>query len=213
MTTPILLLASASPRRADLLRSAGYAFHTLPVDIVEQPRRGERALAYGHRIALEKAQAALAQTGHAAETLVLAADTEVVLGRRIYGKPADAEQAAEMLRSLSGRRHRVISTVALVSAARTLQFATQTQVVFKALKAAEIEQYVNTGEAFGKAGAYALQGAAALMVSQIRGSYTGVVGLPLFETSQALAQFGVLPQWRSAGASAGTAADAATESL
>ncbi len=213
MSTPKLLLASASPRRADLLRSAGYAFEILPVDIVEQPQRGESALDYGRRIALEKAQAALARCEQASATVVLAADTEVVLGRRIYGKPADAEQAAEMLRSLSGRRHRVISTVALVSGARTLQIASQTQVVFKALSATEIDEYVRTGEAFGKAGAYALQGAAALLVSQIRGSYTGVVGLPLFETSQALAQFGVLPQWRSAGASAGSAADVAMERL
>lgn len=213
MSTPKLLLASASPRRADLLRSAGYSFETLPVDIVEQPQQSEGALNYGRRIALEKAQAALSRCRQLKGTVVLAADTEVVLGRRIYGKPANAEQAAEMLRSLSARRHRVISSVALVSRARTLQFATQTQVVFKALSATEIESYVSTGEAYGKAGAYALQGAAALFVSQIRGSYTGVVGLPLFETSQALAELGVLPQWRSNAGSAGSAAEMAMERL
>ncbi|MCB1606049.1 MAG: septum formation inhibitor Maf [Xanthomonadales bacterium] len=196
MTIPTLLLASASPRRAELLRTAGFRFETSPVDLIEQPQAGESALDYGRRIALEKAQAAYDQLAPASATVVLGADTEVVLGRRIYGKPENAEQAAEMLRSLSGRRHRVISAVALVGATRTLVIDSQTQVVFRPLNTAEIDAYVATGEPFGKAGAYALQGRACAFVQSLRGSYTGVVGLPIYPCCEALAEFGIVPDWR-----------------
>jgi len=195
MTLAKLMLASASPRRADLLRSVGFEFETYPVDLVEQPGSGESALDYGRRIALEKAQAAFAAAAQDDSWVVLGADTEVVLGQRIYGKPADVAQATEMLRSLSGRRHRVISAVAFVSSERTLVIASQTQVQFRQLSDDEIDAYVITKEPFGKAGAYALQGKGALLVSRISGSYTGVVGLPLYETSQALASFNISPVW------------------
>ncbi len=195
MTVAKLMLASASSRRADLLRGAGYEFQTHAVDLIEQPAVSETALDYGRRIALEKAQAAFATVDQNGSWVVLGADTEVVMGRRVYGKPSDRQQAAEMLRSLSGRRHRVISAVAFVNRERTLVIETQTRVQFRTLHDQEIDAYVASKEPFGKAGAYALQGKGALLVSRISGSYTGVVGLPLYETTQALAGFAIKPTW------------------
>lgn len=195
MKLPSLLLASASPRRAELLRSIGYEFDTQPVAIVEIPLRSESAIAYGQRVALEKAQTALAlQT--ADQVVVLSADTEVSLGKRIYGKPADADAACEMLASLSGRRHRVISAVAILSQHSALCFHTQTMVEFRPISDGEIADYVATGEAYGKAGAYAIQGRAACFVRRLQGSYSNVVGLPVYETAAALAQLGLTPSWR-----------------
>ncbi len=186
-----LLLASASPRRAELLRLAGYSFETSAADVDETPRRGESALAYGARVALDKAQAVI-RGGR----VCLAADTEVVLGRRIFGKPVSAANAEEMLEHLSGRLHRVICAVAIVADERVLQFQTITRVRFRLLGSAEISDYVASGEAFGKAGGYAVQGHAATFVATIDGSYTAVVGLPVYETGQGLAQVGVYPDWR-----------------
>ncbi len=186
-----LLLASASPRRAELLRLAGYRFDTSAADVDETPRSGESALAYGARVALDKAQAV-----DRGDRVCLAADTEVVLGRRIFGKPVSAADAEAMLEHLSGRLHRVICAVAIIAGQRVLQFQTTTRVRFRLLGRAEISDYVASGEAFGKAGGYAIQGHASSFVAAIDGSYTAVVGLPLYQTSQSLAQVGVYPDWR-----------------
>lgn len=174
-----------------MLRLAGYSFETSAADVDETPRRGESALAYGARVALDKAQSVVRGT-----RVCLAADTEVVLGRRIFGKPLSAADAESMLEDLSGRLHRVICAVAIVADSRVLQFQSITRVRFRLLGRAEINDYVASGEAFGKAGAYAVQGRAATFVAMIDGSYTAVVGLPVYETCQALAQVGVYPDWR-----------------
>ena len=186
-----LLLASASPRRAELLRLAGYSFEVAAADVAETPRVGESALAYCARVALDKARA-VARPG----MVCLAADTEVVLGRRIFGKPTSAVDAIAMLSELSGRRHRVICAVAIVADERVCQLQVITRVRFRLIARSELEDYVATGEAFGKAGAYAVQGRAATFVAAIDGSYTAVVGLPVYESAQALAEFGIWPQWR-----------------
>ncbi|MCB1636296.1 MAG: septum formation protein Maf [Xanthomonadales bacterium] len=195
-----MLLASASPRRAELLRMAGYDFAIAVADVEEVPRRGERSVDYGARVALDKARAVV-RAGH----VCLAADTEVVLGRRIFGKPANAADAAAMLATLSDRWHRVQTSVALIAEQQTVQFTVSTRVRFRALSAAEIAGYVATGEAQGKAGAYAIQGHAALFVAALRGPYSNVVGLPLFEVGRALTGLGVQPRWSQRIDSAGAA--------
>lgn len=169
---------------------AGYRFETAAADVEEIPRRGERALDYGARVALAKAQAVARP-----DCVCLAADTEVVLGRRIFGKPTDAAAAASMLARLSDRWHRVQTSVAIVADTRLVQFSVSTRVRFRALESAEIAAYVATGEAHGKAGAYAIQGHAALFVSALRGPWSNVVGLPLYEVGRALAVLGVYPAW------------------
>lgn len=172
---------------------AGYDFDTAVADVEEIPRRGERADAYGARVALAKARA-VARPG----VVCLAADTEVMLGRRIYGKPKDASAAAAMLSTLSDRWHRVQTAVALVAGEQLLQFCVTTRVRLRALTLAEISAYVATGEAQGKAGAYAIQGLAASFVAALRGSYSNVVGLPVYEVGRALGRLGVQPRWAAA---------------
>ncbi|WP_297187359.1 Maf family protein [uncultured Porticoccus sp.] len=188
------VLASASPRRADLLRQIGCRFHVAPVDLDESILPGELAAEYVQRIALQKARA-----GWFASPLsnvpVLGADTTVVAGPDIFGKPADREQALSMLHRLSGTTHRVLSAVAMVAGERQLLRCAETQVTFRPLSVAECERYWQTGEPADKAGGYAIQGLGGVFVTGIQGSYSSVVGLPLAETCQLLQAFDIA-WWR-----------------
>jgi septum formation protein len=184
-----LVLGSASPRRLDLLAQVGLTPHAIrPPEIDEDPLKGEPPLAYVRRIARAKAQAVAA----GADEVVLCADTTVAVGRRILGKPADAAQAAEFLGLLSGRRHRVITAVAVRRDDKVQARDVTTQVAFRRLTPAEIAAYVAGGEWQGKAGGYAIQGAAGAFIPWINGSVTGVIGLPLAETVAMLRTAGVM---------------------
>lgn len=186
-----LILASASPRRAELLREAGIAFEVLPVAVDETPRPGESARQMVRRLAEQKARLAAARLPPAAAghpLLLLAADTTVALGGEIFGKPANAEDARQMLAKLSGRTHEVITAVALLclpEGALRVADAT-TRVTFRPLSDAEVEAYVASGEPRDKAGAYAIQGGAAGFVVRIEGSYSNVVGLPIERVKEML---------------------------
>ncbi|QFG36034.1 septum formation inhibitor Maf [Paracoccus pantotrophus] len=185
---PALVLGSASPRRLELLAQIGIVpDRILPAEIDEAPQRGENPRDYVRRMAREKA-AALA--GHAGDA-VLCADTAVVAGRRILGKPADAAEARRFLQLLSGRRHRVLTSVALAHGGRLRERLVETVIRFRPLTAAQIDAYLATGEWQGKAGAYAIQGHASAFAIWMQGSYSGVVGLPLAETATLLAAIGI----------------------
>lgn len=188
----MLHLASQSPRRAELLARLGVDFGVLELDIPEQRQPGEAAEEYVRRVAREKAGAGLLQVMTVPDALVLGGDTEVVLDDEVFGKPRDAADAAAMLARLSGRTHRVISAVSLVSAGREAQAVSISEVRFADLDACDIAAYVDSGEPMGRAGAYAIQGGAERFVQHLAGSYSGVMGLPLYETSQLLRAFGVL---------------------
>jgi septum formation protein len=166
------VLASASPRRAELLRAAGFGFDVLVADVDETVQCGESPEAYVRRVAAAKAQAVAARVPG---RQVLAADTTVVAGGEILGKPMDAADATRMLRLLSGRTHEVLTAVCLNQSCEV----EVTEVDFVALTTAEIEWYVASGEPMDKAGAYAIQGLASRFVSAVRGSYSNVVGLPI----------------------------------
>ena len=196
-----LFLASQSPRRRELLRQIGCTFDVLDVDVPEQRERGESPLDYVSRVAREKAGAGLVQVAGVPGAVVIGADTEVVLDGEVFGKPADADDAATMLRRLSGRRHEVISAVWCVSAGREEHAVNVTTVEFDALSASDIAGYIATGEAFGKAGAYAIQGRAAAFIVRIDGSHSSVMGLPLHETSRLLHGFEARPAVRDAAIS------------
>jgi len=189
----MLFLASQSPRRRQLLEQLGLAFGVLDVDIVENPEPGESAEDYNRRVAREKAGAGLLQTMTTPNAVVIAADTEVVLDGEIFGKLRDDAHAIEMLQRLSGRTHRVLSAVYVIDAGREREALNVSEVTFATLDRDAIERYVATGEPRGKAGAYAIQGRAAAFVERLAGSYSGVMGLPLFETSRLLADFGIRP--------------------
>ena len=189
-----LWLASASPRRARLLASIGVHVSLLPPpDIDEQPLTGETPLAYVTRLAAEKARVGWAGLAaqHRPGAAVLGADTAVVLGQRILGKPSDPSEARAMLAALSGREHQVLSAVTVITADGENSEVSDTLVRFATLSAADIDRYVASGEPMDKAGSYAVQGFAAVFVEQISGSYSGVVGLPLAETGRLLRQAGV----------------------
>lgn len=176
----MLLLASASPRRKELLAQAGFSFEVRPSAIPEEHREGEDPIAFATRLAREKAQTIFAaDPSGAASQMVLGADTIVVVEGEILGKPADIADAARMLRLLSGRTHHVITGVCLVSAVATEVAAEVTGVTFTTLSDAEIETYIAGGEPVDKAGAYAIQGYAARWIPRIQGCYFNVVGLPL----------------------------------
>ena len=189
----MLHLASRSPRRLELLQRIGIPFRVLDLEVPEVRGDGEGALDYVRRVAVEKAQAGLALAlPHDPQAWVLGADTEVLLGERVYGKPADAADAAAMLRSLAGRTHQVATVVALAGAGRATAVETVlSQVRFAPLDEATIAAYVASGEPMGKAGAYAIQGRAECFVEHLEGSYSGVMGLPLHQTFQLLTAFGV----------------------
>ena len=194
MTGPPLVLASASPRRLELLRQVGLMPDCIdPADIDEIPRRGELPPAHAMRLAQEKAQAVIPRHPGA---YVLAADTVVACGRRILPKTEDEASARLCLELLSGRRHRVHGGIALVSPDGGLVTRrVDSQVGFKRLSEAEIGAYLGTGEWRGKAGGYAIQGRAAALIRWVSGSYSNVVGLPLFETTQLLVGRGYRPSW------------------
>ena len=187
----MLYLASQSPRRRQLLEQIGVRFHVLDVTVPEQRGAGERAADYVSRVAREKARAGLAAAGPGAT--VLGADTEVLLGEEVFGKPADASAAADMLRRLSGREHLVLSTVWCCSAAGEHSASSRSTVRFAPLDGAAIADYLACGEWQGKAGGYAIQGRAAAFIAHLSGSYSGVMGLPLYETAGLLAGAGHFP--------------------
>ena len=188
----MLHLASKSPRRAELLARLGLDFGVLDLDIPEHRQPAEPAEEYVRRVAREKAGAGLLQVMATPGAVVLGADTEVILDDEVFGKPRDAEDAVAMLRRLSGRTHLAVSAVSVVSAGRELQAVSVTEVTFTALGDEDIAAYVAGGQCMGKAGAYAIQGEAERFVKHLSGSYSGVMGLPLFETSQLLKAFGVM---------------------
>lgn len=190
----MIYLASQSPRRSELLRQLGVSFEVLDVDLPERRLAGEPPAQYVSRVARDKALAGLSRLGNNAGAMVLGADTDVVVDDAVLGKPADAADACSMLERLSGRRHEVISSVWLVSQNRRRHCTVPTAVTFAALTDAEIEAYVATGEPFGKAGAYAVQGKAAAFIATIEGSFSGVMGLPLHETYRLLRNFRI-PLW------------------
>lgn len=196
-----LVLGSASPRRRDLLAQIGViADEIAPADIDETPAPGELPRPYVERMAREKCVALAAGIpssveegqggGVPASTFILTADTTVSAGRRILGKPEDATEAAEFLLLLSGRRHRVTTSVAVRLGDVVRQKTVETRVKLKRLSDAEISAYIRSGEWQGKAGGYAIQGMAAAFVPEIHGSYTNVVGLPLTETANLLTGLG-----------------------
>jgi septum formation protein len=173
----VLILASASPRRAELLRAAGFEFVLRPVDIDERPHDGEQPEAYVLRLAREKVVAA--RGGGAAHEVVLAADTAVVVDGQILGKPRDEDDARRMLQLLSGRAHEVLTGVAIGRDVELVSAVASSRVNFLPLTTEEITWYVASGEPRDKAGAYAVQGLASRFVSEIHGSYSNVVGLPV----------------------------------
>jgi septum formation protein len=189
----MLYLASQSPRRRQLLGQLGVEFRLLDLDVDEVRGPAEAAEDYVRRVAREKAGAGLLEVVAVPNAVVLGADTEVVLDGEVFGKPRDEAHAAEMLRRLSGRRHQVLSSVALVSAAREAQVMSVSEVEFAELDDADIAAYVATGEPMGKAGAYAIQGRGEAFIRRLAGSYSGVMGLPLHDTAKLLREFGMRP--------------------
>lgn len=184
-------LASKSPRRRELLEAAGLTFSLLAVDVPEVPRAGEGGAAYVRRIVADKRDAALCL--RPMPRAVLIADTEVLLGDEALGKPANLDDAAHMLRRLSGRTHEVLTRVMVADGDRSEAVETLTRITFLTLSDAQIARYCASGEPLGKAGSYAVQGAAAGFIRVINGSLTGVIGLPLAETVALLADFGIEP--------------------
>lgn len=178
-----LILASASPRRSELLKSARIAFQVDPAQVPEEPQPGEQPMAYAMRLARDKATAVFARHP---KSVVLGADTVVVVDEHLLEKPADAADAARMLRLLSGRAHQVITGVCVVAPGFERTEAEITQVVFSPLREKEIAAYVATGEPMDKAGAYGIQGVASRWVERIEGCYFNVVGLPLARTYRLL---------------------------
>lgn len=191
-----LILASASPRRKELLARIGIVpDQIIPADIDENPRKDELPLAYVKRMADEKA--AVIATKFPNE-IVLAADTIVMVGRRILGKPENADDAIRMMKIMSGRRHKVCTAVCMIGSGKTRSRVIDSTVQFKRLSDAEIQNYIASGEWEGKAGGYAIQGCAEAFVKAINGSFSNIVGLPLYDTAQLLAAFGVKLNWTKA---------------
>ena len=194
--SPSLYLASQSPRRRELLQQIGVSFQTINASVIEVPRRQEIPQDYVLRLAREKADAGLAALKRLQLPAkpVLGADTIVVIGDEILEKPRNPEEAAVMLRKLAGNTHQVMTAVAMVTEDQQQTKLSVTDVIFRALTEDEIKRYCQTGEPLDKAGSYAIQGLGAVFVQQIRGSYTGVVGLPIEQTVLLLREFSV-PWW------------------
>lgn len=195
MPADIVYLASASPRRRELLTQIGVRFELLAVAVDEAARAGESPEAYVRRISAAKAEAGWASPQRRVPAPVLAADTAVVLDGRILLKPADVQEGVGMLLELSGRTHEVLTAVALATARGLQSRLSRSEVTFRSISPGEARAYSDTGEGHDKAGGYAIQGRAAVFVSDLKGSYSGVMGLPLFETASLLEQEGV-PRWR-----------------
>lgn len=194
MEKGFIYLASASPRRGELLAQLGIAFRRLPAELDEAALPDETPQAYVTRTAAAKAAAVCGTVAAEAAAPVLGADTIVVCDGAVLGKPVDVEAALDMLARLSGRTHEVLSAVAVTDGTTTATSVSSSKVRFRATTAAERAAYCATTEPFDKAGAYGIQGFAAVFIEHLEGSYSGVMGLPLFETAQLLAQF-ALPQW------------------
>jgi septum formation protein len=197
---PSVYLASKSPRRQELLRQLGVDFTELKLreapgrepDVVEAPREDESPIEYVKRVTRLKASVGWHRMGrrNLAPRPVLAADTEVVFEGKVLGKPKDAPDAIAMLAALSGKSHDVVTAVAVRWEAQLMQAVSSSRVTFRELPKDEIERYIATGEPFDKAGAYAIQGRAAAFIRHLDGSYSGVMGLPLFETAEILTKIG-----------------------
>jgi septum formation protein len=192
LTAPDLLLASASPRRSDLLKQMGVSFTVLAVDIDESRQGDESPVDYVSRLAMEKAQAGFARQD--GQLPSLGADTIVVFDGQIFGKPRDQQHAETMLMALSGKVHSVFTAVAIDNGSGTALAVSETRVEFRTISQSECLIYWQSGEPQGKAGAYAIQGRGGVFVEKLEGSYSGVVGLPLAETEQLLNKFSV-PLW------------------
>jgi septum formation protein len=181
---PLIVLASASPRRRELLQQLGVPHVVLAVDVDETPLPDEPAQQMVTRLALAKARAGLMRDGAARP--VLGSDTTVVADGQLYGKPLDRTDGLRMLAALSGRVHQVMTAVALASGSGTVHAVSCTDVTMRDITPAEAAAYWETGEPQGKAGGYAIQGRGAMFIDHISGSYSGVMGLPLYETAQLL---------------------------
>lgn len=184
-----IYLASGSPRRRELLTQIGVIHEPLAVTVDEMPMINEDPAAYVTRLALAKARTGWDALGIRAPRPVLGADTAVVIDGKILGKPRNREDGLEMLAALSGRGHRVLSAVAVVAGSREAVRMQESRVWFRELSPAECRAYWDTGEPADKAGGYAIQGRGAIFIRNLQGSYSGVMGLPLFETSELLKSF------------------------
>ncbi|MDX1433868.1 MAG: Maf family protein [Gammaproteobacteria bacterium] len=192
----MIVLASNSPRRRELLAQLGVGFEVLDPEVDETPRDGESPESLVARLAVDKAQAGRAMSdagGGSGDAAVIGADTVVVIDAQALGKPRDAAHACAMLERLSGRCHTVLSAVALAHAGATEVRVSESRVCFRELSSDECRAYAMSGEPLDKAGGYAIQGRAAAFVRSLEGSYSGVVGLPLFETAELLREAGLLP--------------------
>ena len=191
-----LILASASPRRAELLRNAGYAFDTVAVEIDERVRSGEPPEDYVRRLAVEKSARAVDQVGVAVSrsSMTLAADTAVIVSGTVLGKPLQDDEVGRMLELLSGREHRVLTGISLRIGPLERGGVESTAVWFAPLSKAEIEWYVASGEGRDKAGGYAIQGLASRFIPRIDGSYSNVVGLPVHRVGELMTEMGYAPE-------------------
>lgn len=187
----MIILASKSPRRHELLAQLGVNFIYKVSDIDEKPLNNETAVDLVARLAAAKAQAVYDQLDDSSDTIVLGSDTVVSVDQHILGKPKNQQEAAEMLALLSGRTHQVLTAVTLVKESEPSSVIVSNDVTFRVLKDEEIEAYWQTGEPSDKAGSYAIQGLAAQFISHLQGSYSAVMGLPLYETAQLLQQAGI----------------------
>ena len=188
-----IILASASPRRRQLLEQIGVKVIVQSVDVDEAKKQNESAIDYVQRLAMEKAQRGFKTIKNARNLPVLGSDTIVEIDGVILGKPENRQQAKKMLQQLSAQKHTVHTSVSIVTKDLTVIDTSSSEVVFKSLEDEEIERYLDTGEANDKAGAYAIQGIAAQFIKNINGSFSGVMGLPLYETAELLKQCGVWP--------------------
>ena len=196
---PDLILASASPRRRELLERLGLVLEVLPAAVDETPLPDEKPADYVRRVAAAKCDAVADGPAADRRLAVLGADTTVIIEETILGKPADDADARAMLLRLCGRRHEVVTAYTIRAGARRLDRAVTTLVAMRALQPAEIDAYVASGEGRDKAGAYAVQGIAAAFVTELRGSLTNVIGLPLAEVLADLLALGALPRYPAAG--------------
>jgi septum formation protein len=194
MSLDFVYLASGSPRRRELLQQIGVPFRVVVgTEVDEAVRLAETAPTYVLRLAAAKAEAGWKRSRDFTQVPVLAADTAVVLDGKILGKPVDGQDAEGMLRQLSGRTHEVLTAIALRTANGLESRISRSEVTFRGIAAAEARAYWETGEPSDKAGAYAIQGRGAIFIADLRGSYSGVMGLPLFETAELLRNAGLVP--------------------
>ena len=188
-----IILASASPRRRELLEQIGVRVLVQEIDIDESHKQGESVMAYVQRLAMEKAQRGFKTISNKNNLPVLGSDTVVEVDGNILGKPKNRQQAKQMLQQLSAKKHKVHTSVAIVSREMSIIDTSSSVVLFGTIEDNEIDRYVATGESDDKAGSYAIQGIAAQFIRNINGSFSGVMGLPLYETAQLLKQCNVLP--------------------